>query len=193
VKQYNRYLRDLIISGKASPGFVVSHEVGIDEAEVAYEKFDKRIDGYTSKFLVFSLSAEIPSPCLPRCVSRSLAGGRETQRRGIARLTWVNRGVGAPQRTAFLSLSSFKSEVRIKTKGADISPSGTVRGNITTAEGRVGSQARYRESSKARAVSVVVIGEKVMARQQISPSTGSFESLLRLWNPCAFRSPNISF
>lgn len=47
VKQYNRYLRDLIISGKAKPSFVVSHEIGIDEAEVAYEKFDKRIDGYT--------------------------------------------------------------------------------------------------------------------------------------------------
>lgn len=47
VKQYNRYLRDLIISGKAKPSFVVSHEIGIDEAEVAYEKFDKRIEGYT--------------------------------------------------------------------------------------------------------------------------------------------------
>ncbi|KPI36070.1 Glutathione-independent formaldehyde dehydrogenase [Cyphellophora attinorum] len=47
VKQYNRYLRDLIISGKAKPSFVVSHEIGIEDAEVAYDKFDKRIDGYT--------------------------------------------------------------------------------------------------------------------------------------------------
>ncbi|EXJ94561.1 alcohol dehydrogenase [Capronia coronata CBS 617.96] len=47
VKQYNRYLRDLIIAGKAKPSFVVSHEIGIDDAETAYEKFDKRIDGYT--------------------------------------------------------------------------------------------------------------------------------------------------
>ena len=47
VKQYNRYLRDLIISGKASPSFVVSHEIGIDDAEMAYDKFDKRIEGYT--------------------------------------------------------------------------------------------------------------------------------------------------
>ncbi|KIW11948.1 hypothetical protein PV08_09221 [Exophiala spinifera] len=47
VKQYNRYLRDLIISGKAKPSFVVSHEIGIEDAETAYEKFDKRIDGYT--------------------------------------------------------------------------------------------------------------------------------------------------
>ncbi|TDZ59661.1 putative zinc-type alcohol dehydrogenase-like protein YycR [Colletotrichum trifolii] len=47
VKAYNRYLRDLIISGKAKPSFVVSHEINIDDAETAYEKFDKRIDGYT--------------------------------------------------------------------------------------------------------------------------------------------------
>jgi len=47
VKQYNRYLRDMIVAGKAKPSFVVSHEIGIDEAEVAYDKFDKRIEGYT--------------------------------------------------------------------------------------------------------------------------------------------------
>jgi len=47
VKAYNRYLRDLIIAGKAKPSFVVSHEVTIDDASDAYEKFDKRIDGYT--------------------------------------------------------------------------------------------------------------------------------------------------
>ncbi|KAB2568934.1 Glutathione-independent formaldehyde dehydrogenase [Lasiodiplodia theobromae] len=47
VKAYNRYLRDLIISGRAKPSFVVSHEVSIDEASDAYEKFDKRINGYT--------------------------------------------------------------------------------------------------------------------------------------------------
>ncbi|CRK04304.1 hypothetical protein BN1723_008865 [Verticillium longisporum] len=47
VKHYNRYLRDLIVAGKAKPSFVVSHEIGIDDVEVAYQKFDKRIDGYT--------------------------------------------------------------------------------------------------------------------------------------------------
>ncbi|KAK1974742.1 hypothetical protein LZ30DRAFT_811159, partial [Colletotrichum cereale] len=47
VKAYNRYLRDLIIAGKARPSFVVSHQVSLDDAEVAYEKFDKRIEGYT--------------------------------------------------------------------------------------------------------------------------------------------------
>jgi len=47
VKKYNRFLRDLIIAGKAKPSFVVSHDIDIDDAPSAYEKFDKRIDGYT--------------------------------------------------------------------------------------------------------------------------------------------------
>ncbi|KAI0344301.1 GroES-like protein [Trametopsis cervina] len=47
VKKYNRYLRDLIIAGRAKPSFVVSHNVSLDEAVVAYDKFDKRIEGYT--------------------------------------------------------------------------------------------------------------------------------------------------
>ncbi|OJD32074.1 alcohol dehydrogenase [Diplodia corticola] len=47
VKAYNRYLRDLIVAGKAKPSFVVSHEITIDDASDAYEKFDKRVDGYT--------------------------------------------------------------------------------------------------------------------------------------------------
>jgi threonine dehydrogenase-like Zn-dependent dehydrogenase len=44
---YNRYLRDMIVAGKAKPSFVVSHEIGIEDAEMAYDKFDKRIEGYT--------------------------------------------------------------------------------------------------------------------------------------------------
>ncbi|KAI4742005.1 GroES-like protein [Aureobasidium sp. EXF-12298] len=51
VKAYNRQLRDLIVSGRAKPSFVVSHEVDIDDAVDAYEKFDKRIDGYTKVLL----------------------------------------------------------------------------------------------------------------------------------------------
>ena len=47
VKHYNRYLRDLIIAGKAKPSFALSHEIGIEDAPMAYEKFDKRIDGFT--------------------------------------------------------------------------------------------------------------------------------------------------
>ncbi|KAH7910969.1 hypothetical protein BJ138DRAFT_1187138 [Hygrophoropsis aurantiaca] len=51
VKSYNRYLRDLIIAGKAKPSFVVSHNLSLDEAASAYDKFDKRIDGYTKVLL----------------------------------------------------------------------------------------------------------------------------------------------
>ena len=47
VKKYNRYLRDMIISGQADPSFVVSHEIDIDQAPEAYKKFDQRIEGYT--------------------------------------------------------------------------------------------------------------------------------------------------
>ena len=41
----------MIISGVAKPSFVVSHEVGLDEAIDAYDKFDKRINGYTKVLL----------------------------------------------------------------------------------------------------------------------------------------------
>jgi len=51
VKQYNAHLRDLIISGKAKPSFVVSNEVSLDDAPDAYTKFDKRIEGYTKVIL----------------------------------------------------------------------------------------------------------------------------------------------
>ena len=51
VKRYNAYLRDLIIAGKASPGFVVSHQVPLEEAPDAYVKFDKRVEGYTKVIL----------------------------------------------------------------------------------------------------------------------------------------------
>lgn len=51
VKRYNRQLRDLIIAGRATPSFVVSHEIPLDQAPQAYEKFDKRIEGYTKVIL----------------------------------------------------------------------------------------------------------------------------------------------
>ncbi len=47
VKRYNRQLRDLILTGRAKPSFIVSHEVTLDEAPDAYDKFDRRVDGYT--------------------------------------------------------------------------------------------------------------------------------------------------
>lgn len=51
VKRYNRQLRDMIVSGRAKPSFVVSHETPLDQAPQAYEKFDKRIEGYTKVVL----------------------------------------------------------------------------------------------------------------------------------------------
>jgi glutathione-independent formaldehyde dehydrogenase len=51
VKAYNRYLRDLIVAGRAEPSLIVSNEVKLDEAAAAYEKFDKRVDGYTKVIL----------------------------------------------------------------------------------------------------------------------------------------------
>jgi glutathione-independent formaldehyde dehydrogenase len=51
VKRYNRHLRDLIIRGQANPSVIVSHEVSLDDAVDAYDKFDKRVDGYTKVLL----------------------------------------------------------------------------------------------------------------------------------------------
>ena len=51
VKKYNRELRDLIIRGKSSPSWIVSHEIPLKEAVTAYDRFDKREDGYTKVLL----------------------------------------------------------------------------------------------------------------------------------------------
>ncbi|WP_431949060.1 glutathione-independent formaldehyde dehydrogenase [Actinacidiphila sp. bgisy167] len=51
VKRYNRQLRDMIIEGRARPSFVVSHELPLADAPSAYDKFDKRIEGYTKVVL----------------------------------------------------------------------------------------------------------------------------------------------
>ena len=51
VKRYNRALRDLIIAGRATPSFIVSHEIALEAAPDAYDKFDRRVDGYTKVLL----------------------------------------------------------------------------------------------------------------------------------------------
>ncbi|GLZ07878.1 alcohol dehydrogenase [Actinomadura sp. NBRC 104412] len=51
VKRYNRRLRDLISEGRAAPGFVVSHQLPLQEAPIAYQKFDQRVEGYTKVIL----------------------------------------------------------------------------------------------------------------------------------------------
>ncbi len=51
VKKYNRHLRDLIARGRAKPSVVVSNVLPLDQASMAYDKFDKRVEGYTKVIL----------------------------------------------------------------------------------------------------------------------------------------------
>ena len=51
VKRYNEPLRDLILAGRATPSLLVSHELPLTEAPGAYEKFDRRVDGFTKVLL----------------------------------------------------------------------------------------------------------------------------------------------
>jgi threonine dehydrogenase-like Zn-dependent dehydrogenase len=51
VKNYNRYLRNLIHEDKAKPSFLVSHVLPLDDAPDAYRHFDARDDGWTKVVL----------------------------------------------------------------------------------------------------------------------------------------------
>lgn len=51
VKAYNRQLRDLIVAGRATPSFVVSQRLPLRDAPDAYQRFDKREDGWTKVLL----------------------------------------------------------------------------------------------------------------------------------------------
>jgi glutathione-independent formaldehyde dehydrogenase len=57
VKSYNRYLRDMIVAGRAKPSFVVSKELPLSGAPEAYQRFDKREDGYSKVVLKPGLAA----------------------------------------------------------------------------------------------------------------------------------------
>jgi glutathione-independent formaldehyde dehydrogenase len=57
VKKYNEYLRDLIVNGKVKPSKIVSHHIDIDDAPEAYDKFDRRIEGYTKVLIRFTKAA----------------------------------------------------------------------------------------------------------------------------------------
>ena len=50
-KQYAHTLRDLIIAGRANPGFIISKELPLEDAPDAYERFDKREEGYSRVLL----------------------------------------------------------------------------------------------------------------------------------------------
>lgn len=51
VKNYNVFLRDLIMTGRVKPSFIVSKHASLDDAPDAYERFDKRESGYTKVIL----------------------------------------------------------------------------------------------------------------------------------------------
>ncbi|MCK1816429.1 glutathione-independent formaldehyde dehydrogenase [Streptomyces sp. XM4011] len=51
VKAYNRQLRDMIVAGRATPSFLVSHRLPLREAPEAYQHFDQRDDGWTKVLL----------------------------------------------------------------------------------------------------------------------------------------------
>jgi threonine dehydrogenase-like Zn-dependent dehydrogenase len=51
VKAYNRELRDLIHLGRATPSFVISHRLQLDDAPDAYKHFDAREKGWTKVVL----------------------------------------------------------------------------------------------------------------------------------------------
>jgi glutathione-independent formaldehyde dehydrogenase len=51
VKKYNRELRDLITHDRATPSFIVSHDLPLEDAKDAYDRFDKREDGWTKVLL----------------------------------------------------------------------------------------------------------------------------------------------
>jgi glutathione-independent formaldehyde dehydrogenase len=51
VKQYNVYLRDLILAGIAKPSFIVSHRLPLAQAPDAYKQFDARSNGFTKVLL----------------------------------------------------------------------------------------------------------------------------------------------
>ncbi|GAA3716852.1 glutathione-independent formaldehyde dehydrogenase [Streptomyces tremellae] len=51
VKRYNRALRDLIAAGRAEPGFLVSHDLPLEQGPEAYRHFDARDEGWTKVVL----------------------------------------------------------------------------------------------------------------------------------------------
>jgi hypothetical protein len=91
VKKYNRALRDLIAGGKASPSFLVSHELPLDQALEGYKNFDNREDGWTKS------SSTRPKPERVRagefrCRNELLPGGGINAVNGVSRALQGARG-----------------------------------------------------------------------------------------------------
>ena len=63
-KRWNSKLRDMIINGAAKPSQVVSHRLALDEAPDAFEKFDRREDGYIKISICLAGSGRGQVQCL---------------------------------------------------------------------------------------------------------------------------------
>jgi glutathione-independent formaldehyde dehydrogenase len=50
-ERYNGRLRDLIVTGRATPSAIVSHHLPLGAAPDAYREFDQRQDGYLKVIL----------------------------------------------------------------------------------------------------------------------------------------------
>jgi threonine dehydrogenase-like Zn-dependent dehydrogenase len=50
-RRYTTHLRDLIVSGRARPGRVVTHRGALDDAPGLYRRFDRREDGVVKAVL----------------------------------------------------------------------------------------------------------------------------------------------
>ena len=44
-RRYTTHLRDLIISGRARPGQIITHHESLENAPSIYDRFDRRVDG----------------------------------------------------------------------------------------------------------------------------------------------------
>jgi len=52
------YLSAPIVTGRAKHGKIISHHIPTDDATGAYDKFDKRINGYTKVLIKFGRKEE---------------------------------------------------------------------------------------------------------------------------------------
>jgi glutathione-independent formaldehyde dehydrogenase len=87
VKQYNVYLRDLIIAGIVKPSMIVSHRLPLEGALDAYAHFDARKDGSTKVLLE---PARRPSATVGR------PAGVTGSRRNLSRTAIACKTVPAP-------------------------------------------------------------------------------------------------
>lgn len=75
-------LRDLIIAGRATPSRIVSHELPLTAAPSVYDKFDKRLDGYT-KVILHPAAASLARPGYDPDSQRSMQSSSSSVSTGL--------------------------------------------------------------------------------------------------------------